>query len=121
MNCEELSQLVPDLVDGTLSAELQAEAEAMLPQCPECLREVELARQIRAVLVALQSEHADLRIPAGFEARLLARVRAQHTGVELVDLSSRAFGLWLVELLNVIGALIGPGAASRTPGLQPGI
>jgi anti-sigma factor RsiW len=128
MNCEELSQLIPDLVDGTLPAELQAEVEATLPQCPECQREVEIARQIRAMLVALQAEHVDLRVPAGFEARLLARVRVQHTGVELIDLSSKAFGLWLVELLNVIGALIGSGVGApftspaRTPGLQqPGV
>ena len=33
MNCEELAQLIPDLVDGTVPASLLAEAEAALPQC----------------------------------------------------------------------------------------
>ena len=111
MNCEELAQLIPDLVDGTVPASLLAEAEAALPQCPDCQRELAIARQVRAFLLELQTEHADLRIPAGFEARLLAQIRAQHSGVELLDLSSRAFGMWLVELINLIGGLLDPGSA----------
>ena len=111
MNCEELVQLIPDLVDGTVPASLLAEAEAALPQCPDCQRELALARQVRAFLLELQAEHADLRIPASFEARLLAQIRAQHTGLELLDLSSRAFGMWLVELINLIGGLLDPGSA----------
>src|SRR5437764_6327049 len=111
MNCEELVQLIPDLVDGTVPASLLAQAEAALPQCPDCQRELALARQVRAFLLELQAEHADLRIPAGFEARLLAQVRAQHSGLELLDLSSKAFGMWLVELINLIGGLLDPGSA----------
>ena len=111
MNCEELAQLIPDLVDGTVPASLLAEAEAALPQCPDCQRELALARQVRAFLLELQAEHADLRIPAGFEARLLAQVRVQHSGLELLDLSSKAFGMWLVELINLIGGLLDPGSA----------
>jgi Putative zinc-finger len=111
MNCEELAQLIPDLVDGALPAPLLAEAEAALPQCPDCQRDLAIARQVRAFLQELQAEHAELHIPAGFEVRLLARVKAQHNGLELLDLTSRAFGLWLVELLNLIGALLDPGSA----------
>jgi len=111
MNCEELAQLIPDLVDGTVPASLLAEAEAALPQCPDCQQELALARQVRAFLLELQAEHADLRIPAGFEARLLAQVRVQHSGLELLDLSSKAFGMWLVELINLIGGLLDPGSA----------
>ncbi len=114
MNCDELVQLLPDLIDGFLSPELQAEAEAALPGCPDCQRELELVRQVRMFLVALQTEFADIRIPAGFESRLLARIRVQHSGLEFLDLSSIAFSEWLVELLNLIGALFDPHAATRT-------
>ncbi|HLJ34223.1 MAG TPA: hypothetical protein VKU38_11250 [Ktedonobacteraceae bacterium] len=110
MNCEELAQLIPDLVDGTLSPDVLAEAEATLPQCPECDRELTMARQIRAFLLRMQAENVNLRVPVGFEARLLARLQAQHSSMELLDLSSKIFGAWLVELLNLIGGLIDPAA-----------
>lgn len=118
MNCEELAQLLPELVDGLLSPAQQAEAEAALPGCPDCQRELEMARQIRTLLVALQAEYADIRIPAGFEARLLAHVRTRHSGLEFLDLSSRAFMEWLVELLNLIGSLLDarPNPQTSVPG-----
>lgn len=119
MNCEELAQLIPDLVDGTLPAPLLAEAEAALPQCPDCQRELEIARQIRTLLVALQAEYVDLRIPEGFEARLLAKVNRQNIRLEFLDLSSKAFGMWLIELLNLLGGLLDPKAASNATRPQP--
>jgi|SRR5450759_1650211 anti-sigma factor RsiW len=108
MDCDELAELLPDLVDGTLAAALRAEAEATLPHCPQCQQELEIARQVRALLFQFQAEHADLRIPVGFEARLLARLRAQHSGRELLDLSSRAFAAWLLEFIELLGGLIDP-------------
>ncbi len=115
MNCDELSQLLPDLVDGTLPADLLAEAEAALAQCPDCRRELEVARQIRTFLVALQAENAQFRVPvpAGFEARLLSRIHRHHGALELLDLSSQAFFMWLLELLNLIGGLLDPNYESR--------
>jgi len=118
MNCEELTRLLPDLVDATLPPDLLAEAEAALAQCPDCQRELEAARQIRSFLVALQAEYADLHVPAGFETRLLTRVHQQHHGLELLDLSSKAFGMWLIEFLNLIGALLDPGSALRAGSSQ---
>lgn len=111
MNCEELRQYLPDLVDGSLTPELLAEAQSVLADCPDCQREYEIAHRVRAFLLELQAENANIRIPAGFEARLLARVRAHHSGLELLELSSHAFGNWLVELLNLIGGLIDPVAS----------
>src|SRR5689334_13291148 len=108
MNCKELATLIPDMVDGTLSAEVLADAEASLPSCPDAQRELEIARQIRAFLVQLQAENAEFRVPAGFEARLLERVQRQSGGLDLFDLSSKAFGVWLVELINLIGGLLDP-------------
>jgi len=120
MNCEELAQLIPDMVDGSVPASLLAEAEAALPQCPDCQRDLAIARQVRTLLLEMQAEHAELHIPAGFEVRLLARVKAQHNGLELLDLSSRAFGLWLVELLNLIGGLLDTGSVPGGSQAQPG-
>ncbi|GAC1377875.1 MAG: hypothetical protein NVSMB33_00460 [Ktedonobacteraceae bacterium] len=113
MNCEELSQLLPDLVDGTLPANMLAEVQATLAECPHCQREFEIASSVRTFLVQLQVENVNLRVPAEFEAKLIARVRAQHNGVELLDLSSKVFGAWLVELMNLIGGLLDPGATLR--------
>jgi anti-sigma factor RsiW len=106
MDCEEVAQLLPDLVDGTLPEALRAEVEAALPGCPECQQELEITRQIRALLVSLQAEHPQLRIPGGFEARLMTRIHQQKNGLELLDLSSKAFGAWLIEVINLIGGLI---------------
>lgn len=112
MNCEELSMLLPDLVDGTLPAALQVEAQAALARCPDCQREFAVARQIRTFLVGLQAEHLALQVPADFERKLLARIQEEQSGVELLDLSSQTFGQWLLELLNLIGGLLGPGSES---------
>jgi anti-sigma factor RsiW len=113
MTCEELTQLIPDLVDGTLSPDLLAEAEIALAQCPQCQRELLIAQQVRAFLTQLQAENAQLRVPAGFEARLLARVRKQEHYIEVLDLSSRSFGFWLLELINLFGGLINPVSVKR--------
>jgi anti-sigma factor RsiW len=117
LNCDELANVLPDLVDGALTDERRAEAEAALPRCPECQRELELARQVRAFMVRLQAEYANVHIPAGFETRLLAKVRAQHSGLDLLDLSSVAFMAWLVELLNLLGGLLDPKANNQQPGM----
>jgi anti-sigma factor RsiW len=117
MNCKELSKLIPDLVDGNLAAEVRSEAEAALPGCPDCQRELEIARQVRAFLVQLQSENDQFQVPAGFEDRLLERVRRQGGNLDLLDLSSKAFGIWLLELINLIGGLLDP--AYRPVKAQP--
>jgi hypothetical protein len=110
MNCDELAQLLPELVDGTLSEERRVAAEEALLVCPECQRELELARQVRVFLVQLQAENEQFRVPAGFEARLLAHIRQQSGGLDLLDLSSKAFVEWLIELIKLIGGLIDPGS-----------
>lgn len=113
MNCDELMQLLPDLIDGTLSEEQRVEAEAALVECPDCQQQLEFAQQVHLFLVQQQSENAQFRVPLGFEARLLARVRRQHGNLDLLDLSAVAFAQWLVELINLIGGLIDPGAGQR--------
>jgi hypothetical protein len=119
MKCKELSALIPDLVDGTLAPEVQAEAEAALPGCPDCQHELEIARQIRALLLELQAQNEQFKVPPGFEARLLARVRSQSGGLDLFDLSSKAFGVWLVELINLIGGLLDPNLGQKLAQPRP--
>lgn len=108
MNCDELALLIPDLVDGTLPDEVGAEAEAAIPNCPECQQELEIALRVHTFLAQLQAEYADLRLPAHFEARLLQRVRTQQDGMELLNLSAQAFAAWLVEFINLLGGLLDP-------------
>ncbi len=108
MNCSELERLLPDLVDGKLAEAIRLEATMALQNCPECQRQLELAQQVHAFLLQLQTENERFRVPAGFEVRLLARVRQQSGGLDLFNLSSQAFAVWLVELINLIGGLLDP-------------
>lgn len=119
MNCEELTLLLPDLVDDTLVGDMRTQAEAALLECPDCQRDLEIARQIRTLLMTLQSQQPTLRVPAGFESRLLARVRTQQAGLEILDLSSQTFVAWLVELISLVGGLInGPSQAGSSTASQ---
>jgi anti-sigma factor RsiW len=106
MICEEVAQLLPDLVDGTLPEAIRAEVEAALPGCPECQQQLEISRRIRALLVSLQADNSLIRLPSGFETRVLARIHRQKNGLELLDLSSKALAEWLVEVINLMGGLI---------------
>lgn len=119
MTCEELANLLPDLMDDTLAPEVKLEAEAALARCPDCQKEIEAARQIRALLTKLQAGNVQLQPSAAFEARLFARIRQQKHGLALLDLSSRGFGLWLIEFINIIGHLVNAGAQSTPRASQP--
>jgi len=114
MNQEELTQLIPDLVDGTLPDAVRTEAEATLQLYPEVQRDLEIARQIRTILATLQVDYPDLRVPVGFEARLLARVRQRSAGLDVLDLSCTTFTAWLVEFINLIGGLLVPAPPSQS-------
>ncbi|MBA2681439.1 MAG: hypothetical protein H0U76_23955 [Ktedonobacteraceae bacterium] len=114
MNCEELNQLLPDLVDDTLVGDVRIQAEAALLECPDCQRDLQIARQIRTLLITLQSQQPSLQVPPGFEARLLARVRTQQAGLEILDLSSQTFVAWLVEFINLVGGLINAPSPTRS-------
>jgi hypothetical protein len=106
MNCEELSRLIPDIVDDLLPEELRAEVDEAIANCPQCRQEIEMTRQVRTVLTTIQTNYPQMIVPAGFERNLLARIQQRQHGLELLDLSSKAFGEWLVEWINLIGGLI---------------
>lgn len=112
MTCDQLAELLPELLDDTLAPDLKAEAEAALTNCPGCQKELEAARNIRTFLARLQSGNAELRPSKDFETRLFSRLRRQTHGLTLVDLTSRSFGLWLVELINIVGHLLNTNAAA---------
>jgi hypothetical protein len=116
MTCIELAALIPELVDGTLSPELQEETQEALSNCPDCRQELEIALQVRTFLFDLQAANRRFNPSPGLEARLLSQIRRQSSHLDLVDLSSKSFGLWLVDLLNLIGGLIDPQAARTFPG-----
>ncbi|GAC1685878.1 MAG: hypothetical protein NVS9B9_07980 [Ktedonobacteraceae bacterium] len=113
MNQEELTQLLPDLVDGTVTDEVRTEAEAALQLYPDVQRDLEIARQIRTVLATLQADYPELRVPPGFEARLLARVRQRSVGLDVLDLSCTTLTAWLVEFINLISGLLVPIPSTR--------
>ncbi|GAC1390860.1 MAG: hypothetical protein NVS4B11_34940 [Ktedonobacteraceae bacterium] len=113
MNQEELTSLLPDLVDGTLTDEIRAEAEVALQLYPEAQRDLDIARQIRTVLATLHADYPELRVPAGFEARLFARVRQRSAGLDVLDLSCTTFTAWLIEFINLISGLLMPIPAQR--------
>lgn len=124
MTCEELAPLLPDLIDGTLEPEVQAQAEEALTRCPQCRQELENAREILALLVDFRSQYASVQLEAGFETRLLSRLRRQTHGLALLDLSSRTFSLWLLELINLLGSLLDPkskAVVTGSPSTQTGL
>ena len=90
-----------DLADGTLGG---PEWEARLAERPELRAEVELARRVRALMEELRS--AQIEVPEGFEARLLARVREDAALRDLLDLGLAGLGRALVELLNALLSLL---------------
>lgn len=116
MDREELLAIIPDLADDTVtvSEEVRAEAEAALLLYPDMQQELEIARQVRIMLATLRAERPELRVPAGFETRLLARIRQQRGSLEVLDLSCTALSAWLIEFINLVGGLIVPIQPVRT-------
>ena len=115
MTCQELEELLPDLVDGTLPLEVVAEAEAKLPECPDCQEKLLIARQVRELMVKLQAETKDLSVPSGFEMRLFTAISRQSGGIDLLVLFSKGFGSWLIELVNLLGGLLDPNSQQLKP------
>jgi anti-sigma factor RsiW len=111
MSADELQKLVPELVDGTLSPQQRQEAENALAAHPTIQREYEIAMRVREFVTGLQTDPAYRAVlPPDFEQKLLLRVRQQNGNLELLDLSSRFFGFWLIEFINLIGGLLNPTA-----------
>ena len=106
MNRDELNELLPDLVDGSVSDEQRTASEQALAQNPDIQRDLEIARQIHTLLASLQAENPELRLPAGFEARLLARIRQENSKFDVLDLSCTTFAAWVIEFINLLGGVL---------------
>jgi anti-sigma factor RsiW len=91
---------ITDLADGTLAG---PEWDAWLAAHPDAAAEVEIARRVRALLTELRA--ASIVVPAGFEARLMERVRGDTTLLELLDLGLAGCGRALLELLELLFGL----------------
>jgi hypothetical protein len=104
-----------DLVDEVLAG---PEWEAWLAAHPDAAAEVAVARQVRAWMAELQA--AAIPVPAGFEARVLARVRADATLLDLVDLGLAGVGRALLEILALFFSLLPePPAPAPVPAPAP--
>lgn len=91
-----------DIADGELAG---PDWEAWVAQHPGSAEEIEVARRVRSLLIRLQE--AEITLPAGFEARLLERVRADSTLLDLLDAWFLGVGRALIEILDLIFGLWG--------------
>lgn len=91
------------LADGTLSGPTW---DAWLAAHPEAAAEVALARRVRALLVDLHARA--IPVPADFQARLLQRVHADTTLLDLLDLGLAGLGHAAFELLLLLLDLLSP-------------
>jgi len=66
--------------------------------------EVEVARRVSELMLILRAAEVD--VPADFESRLLERVRADQTLLDMLELSVGGFGSALVELINALFSLL---------------
>lgn len=63
-------------------------------------REVEVTRRVRALMMRLGEAEVD--VPLGFEARLMARVMEDETLLGLLEVYLSGFGRALVEFINLL-------------------
>jgi hypothetical protein len=90
-----------DLVDGTLAG---PEWDQWLVEHPDAAVEVAMARRVRAFMIQLREE--GIAVPADFEARLLERIRADATLLDLLDLGLAGLAHTILEILNVLFGLL---------------
>jgi hypothetical protein len=100
--------IVADIVDGTLSG---PEWAAWLAARPEATAEVAIARRVQALMRELAA--AAIVVPPGFEARVLERVRADSTLLDLLDLGLGALGRTVLELIAALFGILPAPAPAR--------
>lgn len=100
--------IVADIVDGTRSG---PEWDAWLAARPEAAAEVAIARRVQALMRELVA--AAIVVPPGFEARVLERVRADSTLLDLLDLGLGALGRTVLELLTAFFGVLPAPAPTR--------
>jgi anti-sigma factor RsiW len=95
------------LADGTLSG---PEWEAWLAAHPRAAAEVAIARRVRTLIARLRAE--DIALPTDLERLVLARVHANTTFLDILELSLAGVGRALLEVLEIFfGMLPAPRSA----------
>lgn len=103
--------ILAELADNILSG---VEWQAWLAVRPQASSELEIARRVRLVLAALGDEA--VAVPADFEARLRQRLREDATLVALLDLALANVGRALLDLVELLLALLPPPPAQPALG-----
>ncbi len=80
------------------------EWEAWLAAHPEVAEELEITRRVRALMAVLRE--SSVSVPEGFEAELMARVRADRTLLDLLDLALSGVGHILLEMISALLAMV---------------
>jgi hypothetical protein len=70
----------------------------------DALRQIEIVRRVRDLMTVLSQ--AEIKVPDGFEGRLMARVSQDQTLLEMLELYVTGFGFALIELLNALFSLV---------------
>jgi len=73
MTCDELDLLLPEFLDGSLTAEQEGLAAAHLATCEQCTIEV---RQLEGV-TKLYKEHGKMRLPDKARQRIRAALQIE--------------------------------------------
>lgn len=123
LTCERVDELADDLVLGHLDEPQRGRLLAHVERCPACRARVDGLADLVDRMLVLAPEHEP---PAGFEARVLARIGAASRGTHAVAATAgaghrRPPRRWLVAVVAaaalVVGALVGvaAGRTGRTP------
>jgi len=80
------------------------EWDAWLTAHPDAAAEIEIARRVRAFVAELK--RLSVVVPPDFEARLLDRIRAERTLLDLLDLGLSGFARAILELLDALFSLL---------------
>lgn len=106
-----IHEWLADLAGGGLEgAELRSLLSTRIGAAEEverAAREVEVTRRIRALMMRLGEAEVD--VPPGFEARLMERVLADETLLDLLEVYLSGFGRALVEFINLLLDLLPQG------------
>lgn len=90
-----------DLADGTLTG---PEWDQWLAEHPELAAEVAIAKRVRAFVIRLREE--EIEVPEDFEAKLMERIRADVTLLDLLDLGLAGLARAVLEILNALFSLL---------------
>ncbi len=80
------------------------EWQAWLAAHPAAAQEIEIARRVHALVARLREQ--TVPVPPDFEARLMERVRADTTLLDLLELSLSGMGRTLIEIINAFLGLL---------------